>query len=250
MKLSVHINSMRYPDQDTDLIRDLTLDVPSKIFISLLGRTGIGKTTLLRIIAGLEQRYDGVVELGDEPLRKPCRDIQIVTQDKRLLPWKTVAENIKFAVPSHSNESADRIAHSWLGRVGLDGKATSWPRNLSGGETARVAFAQVVAGSPEVLLLDEPFSDVDVKVRYKLHQELEKALRTSPKTVVLVTHNVEDAVLLSDTVYVAPSSPLGALRPWEISLSKPRRFTDPAVAEVVTEIVNFMLEHSKAPGDL
>jgi ABC-type nitrate/sulfonate/bicarbonate transport system ATPase subunit len=242
MGLLVEIDSMGYPDEKTNLIQDLHLNVPPGCFISLLGQSGIGKTTLLRIIAGLEQRYEGYVELNGKRITRPNRDIQILFQDNRLLPWMTAKDNIRFAIPTNHEQPIDEIVDHWLNIVGLNGKAKSWPKNLSGGEAARVALARAFAGDPKVLLLDEPFSSVDIRVRYDLHHEFLNALQISPKTVLLVTHNIEDAVLLSDIVYVASGPYLGSLTSFHISSDKPRQSSDPYLVETVGTIAQYMLK--------
>lgn len=241
MGLFVEIKSMRYPGEENNLIQDFHLDVPCGTFISLLGPSGIGKTTLLRVIAGLERRYEGLVELNGKCIIQPSRDIQILFQDNRLLPWMTAEENIRFAIPANTEQSKDEIVNHWLKMVGLNGKAKSWPKNLSGGEAARVALARAFAGSPKVLLLDEPFSSVDIRVRYDLHREFQNALQVSPKTVLLVTHNIEDAVLLSDIVYVASGSPLGTLTSFNIAADNPRQPSDARLVEAVSAIAQHML---------
>src|ERR1051325_10908473 len=207
--LSININSMRYPESQErrNLIERLHFDVPSNAFVSLLGRTGAGKTTLLRILAGLEHHYVGEIRLNGAAVVKPSRDVQVVFQDYRLLPWKTVYENIEFATSKRDAEAEKAQIEKWISIVGLNSRRNALPKTLSGGETGRVAFARAFVDQPKVLLLDEPFRGLDLVSKFRVQDALIEALREQPATVVLVSHSVEDAVFLSDTIHVLRGAP-------------------------------------------
>src|ERR1051325_4543102 len=208
--LSININSMRYPESQErrNLIERLHFDVPSNAFVSLLGRTGAGKTTLLRILAGLEHHYVGEIRLNGAAVVKPSRDVQVVFQDYRLLPWKTVYENIEFATSKRDAEAEKAQIEKWISIVGLNSRRNALPKTLSGGETGRVAFARAFVDQPKVLLLDEPFRGLDLVTKFDLQDELLKALGQQQATVILVSHSIDDAVFLSDAVHVLSDSPM------------------------------------------
>lgn len=239
--LNIRVERMQYPgSRDGVLVEDLSLAVPAGQFISILGPSGSGKTTLLRIVAGIERRFDGRVLLDGAEIAAPTRRIQLVFQDARLLPWMSVSDNVGFALDGDDSERDARIAAS-LSSLGLAGKGGQLPKTLSGGEQGRAALARALIGSPEVLLLDEPFRNVDLKVRYDLLEKLQRALQESPRTVLLVSHCIEDAVLLSDAVYVFESSPLSKPTVFDVSLPRPRQPDDPAVAELTRSVVHHVL---------
>lgn len=222
--LVIKISSMKYPESKnpSELIKDFTLIVTAGKFISLLGPSGAGKTTLLRIIAGMERRFEGSVTLGDKLVVKPSRRIQIVFQDNRLLPWKTVAENIGFAAPRSSRKLGKEPIQKWIENVGLTAQKDSWPKDLSGGQERRVSFARAFIDPPDILLLDEPFHNLDFITRLDLHGVLLNRLDTNPITVIMVSHNIDDALLLSDTVYLLSQSPLRIAKVFSVPFKKPR----------------------------
>lgn len=220
--LSVSVDAMRYPGKASaaDLIRGVRIDVPAGSFVSILGRSGSGKTTLLRVIAGLERRFAGTVRLAGIDVKGPTRDIQIVFQDNRLLPWKTAKGNIEFALPRTVVQ--DTVVDDWIAKVGLTKERDSWPKALSGGQEGRVAFARVFIDPPRVLLLDEPFRNLDVIARLELQGVLTSYLGSSATTVIMVSHNIEDALALSDEIYVVTSCPLTVAERVKVPISRPR----------------------------
>ena len=240
--LAVNICSMRYPNSKDpgNLIEGLHFTVPFGEFVSFLGPSGAGKTTLLRMIAGLERRFDGGIELGGKTISTPSRDIQTVFQDNRLLPWKTVEKNIEFAIRHQDSQSKKAIVEKWLKIVRLTNRKDAWPKTLSGGEESRVAFARTFVDPPKVLLLDEPFHNLDLVVRFELQEELLKILQIQPTTVVMVSHSVEDAVFLSDTVYLVSDSPMKIEATFPIEVKKPREPKDPKLSEISDEITRHM----------
>jgi|SRR5215213_5659104 len=236
--LRVNIASMRFPGSGSraGLIADLELEVPAGGIAALVGRSGIGKTTLLRIIAGLERRFDGKVTLDGVPVHKPSRAIQIVYQDYRLLPWKTVRENIAFSL-HNGTADAPSIDH-WLDFLHLRHRSDAWPRELSGGEQARAALARVFVSPPRVLLLDEAFHNLDVVAKQKIQEELVTLLSEQKITTVVVSHSIEDAVYLADMIYVLAESPMRVVRRIPVELQRPRARGDAEWSRLVGEVTD------------
>lgn len=240
--LSVQIGSMKYPDMNGagNLIEDLSFDVPADGIISLLGRSGAGKTTLLRMIAGLERRFQGRVTLDGKAVTKPGRSIQVVFQDYRLLPWKTVYQNIEFATARNGGGNNRMQIERWLEIVGLQHRKDAWPKHLSGGEEGRVAFARAFVDQPKLLLLDEPFRGLDLATKFDLQDHLFNALQAQKTTVIIVSHSVEDAVFMSDAVYVLSDSPLRVERVFKVDVARPRRRGDQQLSEISANITQYL----------
>jgi len=187
------------------VLEDLTLAVARGEFISIIGQSGCGKTTLLHMIAGLERPSEGEIRIRREPVRGPGRDRGLVFQEPRLFPWATVAHNIRLGLPDRGRNQ-ERL---WelLRLVGLEDFARAYPRELSGGMAQRAALARALAGSPQVLLLDEPLGALDAVTRLKMQTLLMKIWQESSLTVVAVTHDIDEAILLSTRIVVLSPRP-------------------------------------------
>jgi len=187
------------------VLEDLTLAVARGEFISIIGQSGCGKTTLLHMIAGLERPSEGEIRIRGEPVRGPGRDRGLVFQEPRLFPWATVAHNIRLGLPDRGRNQ-ERL---WelLRLVGLEDFARAYPRELSGGMAQRAALARALAGSPQVLLLDEPLGALDAVTRLKMQTLLMKIWQESSLTVVAVTHDIDEAILLSTRIVVLSPRP-------------------------------------------
>lgn len=238
---------MRFPDakEPENLIEDLRLEVPLDGIVSLLGRSGAGKTTLLRMIAGLERRFEGEVKLNGGTIQKPGRDVQIVFQDYLLLPWKTVYGNIEFAVKNGNGTPNREQIERWIEIVGLGHRKDAWVKNLSGGEKGRAAFARAFVDQPKVLLLDEPFRGLDLGTKFDLQEQLLNALRAQKTTVVMVSHSVEDAVFLSDTVHILSDSPMKIDKTFSINVERPRNRGDHKLSGITAEITEYLVAKRK-----
>jgi sulfonate transport system ATP-binding protein len=190
--------------------------------VAIIGGSGCGKSTLLRAVAGLDPATSGSVTLDGVKITAPHAKIGIIFQEPRLLPWLTVADNIGFGLGDvPANIRRERIAHA-LAKVGLADKANAWPRELSGGQAQRVAIARALVPHPEVLLLDEPFSALDAFTRRDLQDHLLDLWAETRPTLVLVTHDVDEAVVLADRVFVMRPRPGRLFEEIQISLGRPR----------------------------
>jgi len=190
--------------------------------VAVIGVSGCGKSTLLRAISGLDPASEGAVMFDRERVSAPHEKIGIVFQESRLLPWLKVADNVGFGLSiCPREERAARIAIA-LKRVGLSDKATVWPRELSGGQAQRVAIARALVPRPEVLLLDEPFSALDAFTRASLQGHLLDLWADSQPTLILVTHDVDEAIVLSDRVMVMCPRPGRIFEEIAVALPRPR----------------------------
>jgi sulfonate transport system ATP-binding protein len=190
--------------------------------VAVVGGSGCGKSTLLRLVSGLDTPTNGQVVLDGDAITSPHEKIGIVFQEPRLLPWLTVADNVGFGLADRSRaERTARVAQA-LDRVGLSDKAKVWPRELSGGQAQRVAIARALVTRPEVLLLDEPFSALDAFTRVDLQDHLLDLWADTKPTLVIVTHDVDEAIVLADRVMVMRPRPGRMYETIETDLPRPR----------------------------
>jgi sulfonate transport system ATP-binding protein len=190
--------------------------------VAIIGGSGCGKSTLLRAIAGLDRATTGSVVLDDIAIFAPHEKIGIIFQEPRLLPWLSVADNIGFGLSDRTRSERDARVATALARVGLADKARAWPRELSGGQAQRVAIARALVPQPEVLLLDEPFSALDAFTRRDLQDHLLDLWADTRPTLILVTHDVDEAVVLADRVLVMRPRPGRLFEQITINLARPR----------------------------
>jgi sulfonate transport system ATP-binding protein len=195
--------------------------------VAIIGGSGCGKSTLLRAISGLDRATSGTVTLDDVAVSAPHAKIGIIFQEPRLLPWLSVAGNIGFGLSELPGEIRRARVERALARVGLAEKADAWPRELSGGQAQRVAIARALVPQPEVLLLDEPFSALDAFTRRDLQDHLLDLWADARPTLVLVTHDVDEAVVLADRVLVMRPRPGRLFDEIKINLGRPRDRNSP-----------------------
>jgi NitT/TauT family transport system ATP-binding protein len=210
--------------QTTIVLQDITLDVADEEFVSVVGVSGCGKSTLLAIIAGLEDVDAGQVLIDGVGIEGPGRDRGVVFQSHTLLPWLTAQQNVEFALRAGGMRRADagRVARDHLERVKLGPFAGHYPSQLSGGMKQRVAIARTLSYKPEVMLMDEPFGALDAFTRVRMQELLTQIWEDHKLTVMLVTHDVEEAVFLSDRVFVMGSNPGTIKSTFVIDLPRPR----------------------------
>ena len=195
--------------KDLPAVDDVTFAVRAREFVAIVGPSGCGKTTCLRMAAGLEFPTSGSVTVGGRPVIGPGPDRSVVFQQFALFPWKTVVENIDFGLRAIGVEPGERRARveRFVALMGLQGYESAFPHQLSGGMQQRVAIARSYALDPGVLLMDEPFGSLDAQTRVVMQEELVKLARVSPRTVLFITHAVEEAVYLADRVVVMTRRP-------------------------------------------
>jgi sulfonate transport system ATP-binding protein len=205
--------------------------------VAIIGGSGCGKSTLLRAIAGLDRASSGTVTLDDLAITAPHEKIGIIFQEPRLLPWLSVADNIGFGLAERPGaERRAQVARA-LDRVGLADKARAWPRELSGGQAQRVAIARALVPQPEVLLLDEPFSALDAFTRTDLQDHLLDLWADARPTLVLVTHDVDEAVVLADRVLVMRPRPGRLFADIAVNLARPRDRSSPLFDQVKRRVL-------------
>jgi sulfonate transport system ATP-binding protein len=213
--------SKTYAD-GTRALADIALTVREGEIVAIIGGSGCGKTTLLRLIAGLDRASAGTIRLDREAITEPHPAVGLVFQEPRLLPWLSVADNVGFGLDGVPRaERTARVAHA-LEKVGLADYGGRWPRDLSGGQQQRVAIARAFVANPKVLLLDEPFSALDAFTRASLHEHLLALWEETRPTVVLVTHDVGEAVTLADRVVVMRPRPGRIDDELPLNLARPR----------------------------
>jgi sulfonate transport system ATP-binding protein len=210
---------------DRAVLDGVDLDIAPGEFVALLGKSGSGKSTLLRALAGLDADVAGSGELV-----VPA-NVSVVFQDSRLLPWAKVLDNVVLGL-----HGADKRGGQSLAEVGLAGREQAWPNELSGGEQQRVALARSLVREPELLLADEPFGALDALTRLKMHVLLRKLCAAHQPAVLLVTHDVDEAIVLADRVIVLDEGKLVAEE--RISLSTPRSPADPGFAAVRSRLLD------------
>jgi sulfonate transport system ATP-binding protein len=231
--LEVAIADKAYGDRA--VLRQLTLDQRAGEVVSLIGASGCGKSTLLSIIAGLDRDYRGRVLLDGQAVHGASPDIGFIFQEPRLFPWLTVAQNIRFGAAGRGIDPA-RI-EALLNEVGLAGYGERLPKQLSGGQAQRVAIARGLYTQPRLLLLDEPFSAVDAFTRMKLQDLLSTVAQRYGLTVLLVTHDLDEALYLSDRVVLLDAAAGPARASFNVDTARPRARDGARTASLKSEIL-------------
>jgi nitrate/nitrite transport system ATP-binding protein len=242
---------------ETCVFRDVAFTIAEGEFLTMVGHSGCGKSTLLNIIAGLEHATAGGVVLGGREITAPGMDRMVVFQNFSLMPWMTVFENIRLAVraafPGWTRAQVNACVQRWITTVGLDGSESKRPAALSGGMRQRVGLARAFATEPKVLLLDEPFAQIDALTRGVIQDELMRMWTASRNTVFMVTHDVDEAILLSDRIALMTSGPGARLAELvEVKLARPRRrselIDDPEYLRLRAHVLRFLVEGSGQGG--
>lgn len=224
---AIHLEAARKFFGDTEALREVSLDIDDQEFVSVIGPSGCGKTTLLRLVAGLIRPDGGTVAIDGSAVTAPRPNVTVVFQNFRLLPWRTVEANVAYGlrlrgVPARE---ARRRVQPYISTVGLAGFERRYPAQLSGGMQQRVGLARALAVDPEILLMDEPFGALDAQTREVMQQELLNIWTGSRKTVLFVTHSIDEALVLSDRVIVMSARPGMILEDLRVPFDRPRDAT-------------------------
>ncbi|TCL36173.1 NitT/TauT family transport system ATP-binding protein [Anaerospora hongkongensis] len=212
--------------QQVTALQNTSFTVSQNEFITILGPSGCGKSTILKIIAGLEEPSSGKVLLDGREIKGPGSDRGMVFQSYTLFPWLTVQQNIEFGLDVAGKTKAERqdIACHYLEKIGLTGFEKAYPSNLSGGMKQRVAIARALANDPQVLLMDEPFGALDAQTRTVMQELLLTVWEESHKTILFVTHDVDEAIFMGDTIYVMTARPGKIKARLEVPLLRSRTY--------------------------
>jgi NitT/TauT family transport system ATP-binding protein len=247
--LRVEMVTKTYPRPESGgsftVLDEVSLDVKSGEVVALLGRSGSGKSTLLRIISGLLKPSKGQVQSSGKPVTGPNRDVAMVFQSFALLPWLTVSENVELGLEAQKldQKEARRRSHDVLRMVGLEGFEKAYPKELSGGMQQRVGFARAFIVRPKLLLLDEPFSALDVLTAENLRGEIADLWESSnfpAESVILVTHNIEEAIMLADRIVVLGSNPGRVRGEIPVGLVRPRERNSPDFRAMADHVYTIM----------
>jgi sulfonate transport system ATP-binding protein len=234
----------------TEALRGVDVHAGDGEIVAILGGSGCGKTTLLRLVAGLDEPTSGTISVGGQAIAGTNPAISAVFQEPRLLPWLTVRDNIGFGGRRLGKAKRRERIDALLARIGLPGAGGRWPRELSGGQQQRVAIARALIGQPSVLLLDEPFSALDTFTRSTLHELLLDLWREMRPTIVMVTHDIEEAVVLADRIVVMRPHPGRVQETLQVDLPRPRHRLAPAfdlMKRNVLRAINRSLDETVAP---
>src|SRR5215469_10983254 len=236
-----------YGDGDVVVLDDVNVTLCDNEIVALLGRSGSGKSTLLRIIAGLMPPAAGTVTIAGAPVDGPAGDVAMVFQSFALFPWLTVLENVEIGLEAQgvAPETRRKRALAAIDLIGLDGYESAFPKELSGGMRQRVGFARALVVRPKVLLMDEPFSALDVLTAETLRTDLLDLWsegRMAIRSILMVTHNIEEAVLMCDRILVFASSPGRVAAEIKVELPQPRNRLDPVFRQLVDDVYGRMTE--------
>lgn len=204
------------------VLKDINLTVREGEFICIVGASGCGKSTLLRTIAGLDIDYDGEVVVDGKRVTKPEKTRGMVFQEHRLFPWLNIEENISYVLNEGTKEEKQKKVQEHIELVGLKGFEKAYPKQLSGGMAQRAGIARALVNQPEILLLDEPFGALDAFTKIQMQQEVKRIHKTEGKTMILVTHDIDEAVYLADRIVVMSSRPGTIKRIVDVELAEPR----------------------------
>jgi sulfonate transport system ATP-binding protein len=228
------------------VLRDISLDIGKNEFISIVGASGCGKSTLLRIIGGLEREFQGSLYSKGNKINKPGLDRGIVFQEDRLFPWLTIEKNVEFGLPEKTPAAEKKeVVSKYLKLVGLENFANAYPHQLSGGMKQRVSIARGLVNNPDILLLDEPFGALDAFTRMNMQKEVLNIWEKEKTTMILVTHDIDEAIFLADRVVVMSSRPGTIKKIIKVDLPRPRIRSNFDYIKIRNEIYKDFFEESE-----
>jgi ABC-type nitrate/sulfonate/bicarbonate transport system ATPase subunit len=214
------------------VIAEVSLTVGDGEFVAIVGPSGCGKSTLLNVMAGFIRPDAGSVMVDGTEHLKPDQKGILISQQGSVFPWLTVRENLKFGLTAHAPADHARLADHYAAIVGLQGFEDSYPYELSGGMLKRAELARALVVKPEILYMDEPFSALDALMSLRVRNELLRILRTERHTVILVTHDVEEAIHLADRIHVLTARPTRIQTTFEVPFAHPRRLSSPEAQQL------------------
>lgn len=246
VEISQVTHTFESADRSLTVLKDVTFDVASSAFVSVVGPSGCGKSTILRMISGLLAPTSGTIRIRGEAVNGIRTDVGFMFQSDAQIPWRTAIDNIALPLKFKGVDRSEREkrAYAWIRTVGLDGFEQSYPHQLSGGMRKRVSLACTLVSEPETILMDEPFSALDVQTRNMMENELINIWSRDRRTVLFVTHDLEEAIALSDFVVVLTARPARVKSIHAIDLARPRDIlnvrTEQAFHDLYSRIWNEM----------
>lgn len=236
-------------DHVVNVLVDVNFEILENEFVCIVGTSGCGKSTLLRLIMGLEKDYDGNIRIGDVPVERAENELGMVFQESRLFPWLTVEQNVYFGLDERVISKTERIsiARKQIELVGLSDFIGAYPHQLSGGMQQRVSIARALANKPKYLLLDEPFGALDALTRINMQQEILRIWQEEKTTMIQVTHDIDEAIFLSDRIAIMSSRPGTIQRVFNIELPRPRERSDYDFTAIRKKIYREFFQESEKP---
>ncbi|MFP5390220.1 MAG: ABC transporter ATP-binding protein [Gammaproteobacteria bacterium] len=223
--------------QTLKVVDGLSLDVRDGEFVAIVGPSGCGKSTLMKMISGFEAPDSGTVSIDGQVVRGPSPKGIVISQNGSVFPWLTVQENLMFGLNQGSMAEKRRLADHYAEMVGLKGFEKAYPRELSGGMLKRVEIARALVVKPEILYMDEPFSALDALMNLRMRNELLRILQEERHTVILITHDVEEALYLADRIMVLAPRPTRIQRTFAVTQPHPRKLSNPELQGMKDEIL-------------
>ena len=219
------------------VVGGVSLDVKDGEFVAIVGPSGCGKSTLMKIISGFEHADEGEVRIDGRPMRRPSAKGIVISQHGSVFPWLTVQQNLMFGLNGDEHGDKAALADHYADLVGLKGFEKAYPRELSGGMLKRVEIARALVVKPEILYMDEPFSALDALMNLKMRNELLRILQEERHTVILITHDVEEAIYLADRIMVLSPRPTTIQASFTVSQPHPRKLSQPELQQLKDEIL-------------
>lgn len=233
----IGIRGLRKSFKALEVVGGIDLAVAPGEFVAIVGPSGCGKSTLMKLLAGFERPDSGAVSIDGVPVTKPSPNAIVISQHGSVFPWLTVRENLMFGLSGRDDAAKMATADHYAEVVGLKGFEKAYPHELSGGMLKRVEIARALAVKPDILLMDEPFSALDALTALKMRNELLRVLREERHTVILITHDVEEAIYLADRVVVLSQRPTTIRSVFPIVQPHPRKLSQPALQEIKDAIL-------------
>ncbi|ELX09537.1 taurine ABC transport system ATP-binding protein TauB [Janthinobacterium sp. HH01] len=237
MDAKIVVNKIKKSFKDLPVVGGVSLDVRDGEFVAIVGPSGCGKSTLMKIIAGFEQPTEGEVRIDGEVRRGPNPKGISISQHGSVFPWLTVQQNLMFGLTGDGHGDKSALADHYAEMVGLKGFESSYPHELSGGMLKRVELARALVVKPEILYMDEPFSALDALMNMKMRTELLRILAEERHTVILITHDVEEALFMADRILVLSPRPTRIQATFEVPQPHPRKLSQPQFQEMKEQIL-------------